>query len=109
MADKKECKCKEEETCRRMMNAGLKKAVQELKKLEPTDDTVEAIKRCDSAEGACKAIIDALEVYECSVGKKLQKRAEKTLKILKLYGRYESEENAATEILVAEIEDFIRD
>lgn len=96
------------ETCKRMMDAGLQKAIEELKKLKATDDTVEAINQCDCAEGACESIINAVEVYECSAGKKLRKRAKKTLKILRAYGRYESKEDVATKILVAEIETFIQ-
>lgn len=106
MDNKKECKCTQEETCKRMMNAGLQKAVEVLKELKPTQKMSDAIDRCKCAKGACESIINALEVYECP---KLKKRAKKTLEILKEHGSYEQKEDAATKILVAEIEAFIQD
>lgn len=110
MDNKKECKCTNGETCKRMMDAGLQKAIEELKKLEATcDDTMKAIHQSDCAKGACQSIINAVETYECSAGKKLKKRAKKTLEILREDIRYESKGDAATKILVAEIEAFIQD
>lgn len=99
----------QEETCKRMMDAGLQKAKEELEKLEATyDNTVEAIHQCDCAEGACESIIDIVKAYECPVGEKLRRRAKKTLKILREHGRYESKEATATKILVAEIGKFLQ-
>ncbi len=91
-----------------MTDDALKKALEILKGLESGSDASEAIRRCKTAKGACKAIINALEKCKCVDGKNLKKEVKKTLKLLKRYGRFEEEESAATKVLVAGISAFVQ-
>lgn len=103
-----ECKCMRKEICKRMTDAALKKALEILKGLESSSDTLEANRRCGTAKGACKAIINALEKCKCVDGKNLRKEVKKTLKLLERDGRFKEEESAATKVLVAGISAFVQ-